>query len=91
MGQLQHPASVDCLLEVLGNKEEHAMVRHEAAEALGSIGGEHVELNEVTKLECSSNADADFALTWNVFFSENFASSPRLPREGRGSHCSRKL
>ncbi len=47
MGQLQHPASVDCLLEVLGNKQEHAMVRHEAAEALGSIGGEHDELNEV--------------------------------------------
>ena len=37
-GQLQSPASIPFLIPVLENKEEHAMVRHEAAEALGSIG-----------------------------------------------------
>ena len=36
-GQLQHPASVPGLIKVLTNEEEQGMVRHEAAEALGSI------------------------------------------------------
>lgn len=36
-GQLQHPAAVDALVETLGRQGEHQMVRHEAAEALGSI------------------------------------------------------
>ncbi|KAI8911092.1 armadillo-type protein [Gorgonomyces haynaldii] len=36
-GQMQHPASVPSLVQVLTNGDEHAMVRHEAAEALGSI------------------------------------------------------
>lgn len=41
-GQLQHIASVPALTRVLQNESEHRMVRHEAAEALGSIGGERV-------------------------------------------------
>lgn len=36
-GQLQHPASVPALTECLQDKNEVHMVRHEAAEALGSI------------------------------------------------------
>ncbi|KAI8089159.1 armadillo-type protein [Halteromyces radiatus] len=36
-GQLQHPASVPALTEALMNDKEEGMVRHEAAEALGSI------------------------------------------------------
>ncbi len=36
-GQLQHPASVPALSTVLQNTMEEPMVRHEAAEALGSI------------------------------------------------------
>jgi len=36
-GQLQHPHSVPALSEVLSKLDEHPMVRHEAAEALGSI------------------------------------------------------
>lgn len=39
-GQLSHPASIPSLIETLGNKKEDAMVRHEAAEALGSLGDE---------------------------------------------------
>ena len=34
---MQHPASVSALIEVLSDSKEEAMVRHEAAEALGSI------------------------------------------------------
>jgi len=39
-GQLSHPASIPALTESLANLEEASMVRHEAAEALGSLGDE---------------------------------------------------
>lgn len=38
LGQMQHPASVPALCAALERLEENPMVRHEAAEALGSIG-----------------------------------------------------
>lgn len=41
-GQLQHPAAVDALTVSLKKGDEHAMVRHEAAEALGSIATDEV-------------------------------------------------
>jgi deoxyhypusine monooxygenase len=39
LGQMQHSASVECLAESLRRTGEHAMVRHESAEALGAIEG----------------------------------------------------
>ncbi|KAF1814189.1 ARM repeat-containing protein [Eremomyces bilateralis CBS 781.70] len=39
-GQLSHPASIPSLVEALSNTKEASMVRHEAAEALGSLGEE---------------------------------------------------
>ncbi|KAF7860445.1 hypothetical protein EAF04_008571 [Stromatinia cepivora] len=39
-GQLSHPASIPALIGSLSNLEEASMVRHEAAEALGSLGDE---------------------------------------------------
>lgn len=39
-GQLAHPASIPCLIETLSDTKEVGMVRHEAAEALGSLGSE---------------------------------------------------
>ena len=39
-GQLSHPASIPSLIKTLSNQEESSMVRHEAAEALGSLGDE---------------------------------------------------
>lgn len=39
-GQLSHPASIPSLAATLGNIREESMVRHEAAEALGSLGDE---------------------------------------------------
>ncbi|KAL6249370.1 deoxyhypusine hydroxylase [Rhinocladiella similis] len=39
-GQLSHPASIPALVSVLENRKEESMVRHEAAEALGSLGEE---------------------------------------------------
>jgi deoxyhypusine monooxygenase len=40
LGQLQHPVSAPYLLDVLKDSNEHPMVRHECAEALGSIATE---------------------------------------------------
>jgi deoxyhypusine monooxygenase len=37
LGQMQHPAALPCLQRLLADRSEHAMVRHEAAEAIGSI------------------------------------------------------
>ena len=37
LGQIQHPCSQDALITCLKNKNEHRMVRHEAAEALGAV------------------------------------------------------
>ncbi|KAJ8118740.1 hypothetical protein OPT61_g351 [Boeremia exigua] len=39
-GQLSHPASIPSLTKALSNTTEASMVRHEAAEALGSLGDE---------------------------------------------------
>jgi deoxyhypusine monooxygenase len=39
-GQLSHPASIPSLTATLSKKEEASMVRHEAAEGLGSLGEE---------------------------------------------------
>ena len=39
-GQLSHPASIPSLIATLSNRQEESMVRHEAAEALGSLGDE---------------------------------------------------
>jgi len=39
-GQLSHPASIPSLVDTLSDMKEVGMVRHEAAEALGSLGEE---------------------------------------------------
>jgi deoxyhypusine monooxygenase len=39
-GQLSHPASIPYLVSTLSDMKEASMVRHEAAEALGGLGGE---------------------------------------------------
>jgi len=39
-GQLSHPASIPSLTAALADLKEASMVRHEAAEALGSLGEE---------------------------------------------------
>lgn len=46
-GQLAHPDSVPFLVPVAGDANEHPMVRHEAVEALGSVG--IPEVDEILK------------------------------------------
>jgi len=43
LGQMQRENTIEGLYKVLRNKKEHSMVRHEAAEALGAIGGSYVQ------------------------------------------------
>ncbi len=40
LGQLEHEAATSALMSVVEDPHEHEMVRHEAAESLGAIGGE---------------------------------------------------
>jgi deoxyhypusine monooxygenase len=42
LGQMRHPHSKGALARVLKNTDEHPMVRHEAAEALGALDDEEV-------------------------------------------------
>jgi len=44
LGQMQRASTIQGLAAVLRNQSEHRMVRHEAAEALGAIGGEAVDV-----------------------------------------------
>jgi deoxyhypusine monooxygenase len=53
LGQMQHPASVDALEESLRRKNEHEMVRHESAEALGAIDGRWDEVEAILKEFCN--------------------------------------
>lgn len=43
LGQMQRKASAPGLIATLSKESEHRMVRHEAAEALGAIGGPDIE------------------------------------------------
>ncbi len=43
LGQMQHPAGIGPLAESLRRVNEHSMVRHESAEALGAIESDEVE------------------------------------------------
>lgn len=43
LGQMQNPVALPTLIERLADAEEHIMVRHEAAEAMGAIGDRSVK------------------------------------------------
>lgn len=53
LGQMQHPTSVEALEESLRRKNEHEMVRHESAEALGAIDGRWDEVEAILKVFCN--------------------------------------
>jgi len=47
LGQMQHPDSVEALEESLRRADEHKMVRHESAEALGAIDGRWEDVERI--------------------------------------------
>jgi deoxyhypusine monooxygenase len=47
LGQMQHPSSVEALEESLRRTDEHMMVRHESAEALGAIEGRWEDVERI--------------------------------------------
>lgn len=58
LGQMQDSSAIDPLIEVLRNKTEDPMVRHEAGEALGAIGlnSEHV-IKALTEFSSDSHQE----------------------------------
>ena len=74
LGQMQRSITIPGLSEVLRNTNEHRMVRHEAAEALGAIGGSEVEeilapFQEDPELVVSQSCDValDTMNYWETF------------------------
>ena len=55
LGQLEHPAAEDALCDAVKRGDEHGMVRHEAAEALGALG----TTRAIEVLQAFSNDDEE--------------------------------
>lgn len=55
LGQLEHVAATGALCDAVAREDEHGMVRHEAAEALGAIGSP--EAIEVLRAHCAHDED----------------------------------
>jgi len=49
LGQMQHPSSVEALEASLRREDEHEMVRHESAEALGAINGRWNDVERILR------------------------------------------
>jgi len=76
LGQLQNPAAINALKEVLKNEHENGMVRHEAAEALGAIAtnecipllSDHLsDFEDVVKESCEVALDIHSYFTSDEF------------------------
>lgn len=82
LGQLQHPGSVPALTKVLENLDEHAMVRHEAAEALGAVATDEAfrclqkyVRDDVPAVKDSVEVAIDMHQYWSNFNNRNETSS----------------
>ena len=62
LGQLQHPTSIPALEESLSRLDEHAMVRHESAEALGAIDGSSEDWQRIESILLYYQSDFDPAV-----------------------------
>ena len=84
MGQLQSTAAVPALVQTLNRKGEHAMGRHEAAEALGSIGDD-VAVEELEKFRADPDhivkQSCDVALDIAEFWNEGAEEEGEEPAE----------
>jgi len=62
LGQLQHRSSIPALEESLSRLDEHAMVRHESAEALGAIEGTSEDWERIESILTRYQKDFDPAV-----------------------------
>jgi deoxyhypusine monooxygenase len=62
LGQLQYPSSISALEESLSRLDEHAMVRHESAEALGAIEGTSEDWERIESILTKYQKDFDQAV-----------------------------
>lgn len=58
-GQLSNPLATDALIKVVQTPEEHSMVRHEAAEALGSIADMDPDNTKIIEVLIKGKDDPD--------------------------------
>eukprot|EP00461_Guttulinopsis_vulgaris_P000770 UN00770 len=58
-GQLSNPLAQDALIKVMKNMEEHSMVRHEAAEALGAIADMATDSDKIVQVLTEGKEDPD--------------------------------
>lgn len=78
LGQMQRPCTIHGLEIVLSNASEHRMVRHEAAESLGSIGGDAAESilkRYVVDGELIVNQSCEVALDTMDYWSTEYSNS----------------
>lgn len=59
LGQLQHDESLEALAEMVGRRNEHVMVRHESAEALGAIEGRWFEVQKILLQFANDDSEVD--------------------------------
>jgi HEAT repeat protein len=59
LGQLQHPFAIQALEMSLRRSQEHFMVRHKSAEALGAIETTHDEWNRIETILQEFTHDSD--------------------------------
>lgn len=59
LGQLSNPLATDALSRILQQHSEHAMTRHEAAEALGAISGDGHNTDQIDSLLRQYTNDKD--------------------------------
>ena len=55
LGQLQNEQATEILVKILRDKSEHAMVRHEAAEALGSVAESDQKVFQILEEYCKDD------------------------------------
>ncbi len=89
LGQVMRRVTVPALMKVLEKIDEHRMVRHEAAEALGAIGGDDVEsiLNKFREdPEAVINESCKVALDTIDYWENDFGTQNKEERsEGASS------
>ncbi|KDN45442.1 ARM repeat-containing protein [Tilletiaria anomala UBC 951] len=80
-GELCHRASIKSMLQVLNDSEEHEMVRHEAAEALGGIAEEVGEDEDGEAASAEPGEDELKSVMHALKRWANDATAPRVVRE----------
>ncbi|KAL9936898.1 hypothetical protein V8E36_004133 [Tilletia maclaganii] len=84
-GELSHPASIPSMLRVLADSNEHEMVRHEAAEALGGIAEEAADAEDEAPPASTSSGGEQVTIADVIKELKRWAEDLNAPRVVRES------